>query len=332
MTVEINRAMGIEIFYGVVEAFHLDIILAIIIHVALRDKIDQTKKFLNLFSIFLLAVMTLGLMTLYAFMGFKVRRLTQSFYKFLVLEIKDMKDEQWRFILEDKVVRGNVFQRHFSLLNLLKDVVFCLFLFFAYARPLAIVVIISLCHTAQMVCTFLWPPYLLKWQNTLLKINSVFYVLIDLGFFVNIVAGSGMTISTRYYFIGFTLIVLVCLLILANVGFNTYYGVMEMWAKFKKWRERRKNKVAARPAPGSKPSESFEQIKQEKIDMDLSKASATSPISVENPGVMADPLAAKDRTPNTGKTAGLAKRFKKAPKQPRTLDQKAALSMKKIRV
>ena len=290
MTVEINRAMGIEIFYGVVEAFHLDIILAIIIHVALRDNIDQTKKFLNMFSIFLLAVMTLGLMMLYAFMGYKVRRLTQSFYKFIVLEIKDMKDEAWRFILEDKVVRGNVFQRHFSLINLLKDVVFCLFLFFLYNSPLAIVIFISLCHFAQMVCTLLWPPYLVKRQNVLLKINCVFYVLIDLGFFINVVAGRGMSISTRYYFIGFTLIVLVCLLILANVGFNTFYGMKDMWAKFKKWRERRKNKVAAIAATRGKPSESFEMLKPDIKQLDHSKESPASPtMPLKNSGLASSP-------------------------------------------
>ena len=264
MTVEINRSIGIEIFYGVVEAFHLDIVLAIIIHIVLRDKISSGYNFLNLFSVLILAVMSLGLMMLYIFMGWKVRRLTQSFYKFVVLEVKDMKDEAWRFLLQDKKVRGNVFQRHFNLLNMMKDVVFCLILFFAYPSPLAIVIVLMLLHVPQCVFTIYSAPYLVAWQNTVLKINSVFYVLIDLGFLINIIAGTNMSIETRYYYVGFTLIVLVCLLILCNIGFNTYYGFKETWKKFKKWRERRKNRVADKKAAQQEiQSDSMDGIRKE---------------------------------------------------------------------
>ena len=190
--------MGYDIFYGVVEAFHLDIVLSIMMHVTLRDKIDQTKKFLNIFSIFILAIMSLGLMMLYIFMGFKVRRLTQSFYKFVILEVKEMKDEPWRFLLEDKVVRnGNIYQRHLNLVNMIKDIVFCLFLFFMYSAPIAVVVVLCVLHIVLSVFAFIWPPFLVKWCNTLLRINGVFYVLIDIGFFINIVSGTSMSIGTR---------------------------------------------------------------------------------------------------------------------------------------
>lgn len=236
--------MDVSIFYGVVEAFHLDIVLSIIIHITLRDKINPDNQALNLFSIFLLAVMSLGLMVLYIFMGFKVRRLTQSFFKFVVLEVKDMKDEPWRFLLGDKQVKGNVFQRHFNLINLLKDILFCVVLFFAYDSPMAVTVILFLAHLPLCVLILVKPPFLVAWENRLLQINSVFYVLIDVGFLVNIGRGDKMSPETRYYYLGFTLIVLVGLLIITNVGFNTYYGIKEAWTKFKKWRERRKSKIS----------------------------------------------------------------------------------------
>ena len=52
---------------------------------------------------------------MYLFMAYTVSRLTDSYFKHAAIEIRHMKDEPYRFWLEDKNMHGNIFQRHFNL-------------------------------------------------------------------------------------------------------------------------------------------------------------------------------------------------------------------------
>lgn len=311
--------MGLEIFYGVVEAFHLEIILSIIIHLTLRDKVNPDNKALNLFAVFLLAVMSLGLLVLYIFMAYKVKKLTEAYFKYVVLEVKDMKDEPWRFLLSGKNVKGNMFQRHFNLINLLKDLVFCIFLYFSYNSPLLVVLVIFFIHLPCGILTMIRPPLLVEWENLLLKINAVAYILLDLGFLINIC--TAMKPETRYYYIGFTMCVLVGLLILTNIGMNTFYGIKQAWQKFKKWRERRnRNKIAASKNTSElkvnidkkEPvSESFDQLKDKNTSI-VKQTESTTPLQK---------IGGQEQPTNT------PKKKTKTPVAKKKLSKKASISM-----
>ena len=242
-----NKSIGIEIFYGIVEAFHLDIVLAIIIHIVLRDKVGHGKIGINYLSIVLLCFLTLGLFGLYIFMAYKVRGLSLSYKKFVVLDIAHMKGEAWRFLLENKKPYGNIFQRHYNLICMLRDLLFCLFLFFSYNKPLLTIIVILIVHLALAVMTFLWPPFILPWHNTICKINAVVYTLLDIMILIAI-AANDMSASTRYNYLGYPLIATVVVIIVSNIGFSMYYGARGAWAKFKKWKARKnKSKVAPNP-------------------------------------------------------------------------------------
>ena len=49
------------------------------------------------------------MITIYLYMAYTVDRLTKSYYKHIIIEVKDMKDEPMRFLLEDKIMNGNTF-------------------------------------------------------------------------------------------------------------------------------------------------------------------------------------------------------------------------------
>ena len=63
--------------------------------------------FVSLFSLFMVSM--------YLFMAYTVSRLTDSYFKHAIIEVRDMKTESYRFLLEDKNMHGNIFQRHFNL-------------------------------------------------------------------------------------------------------------------------------------------------------------------------------------------------------------------------
>lgn len=213
-------------------------------HVALKDKVSHKILSLNYIAITILVLISVGLMMLYGYMLYTVARLTSSYKKFVVLKIDEMKDEPWRFLLADKKAGGSIFQRHFNLINLGKDILNCFLIFFLYNYPTALVAILLLTHLVLLVFSIVQQPFIEAWQNRLLIINNVMYILIDLMFLVTSAAGKSMSLETRYYFIGFTLIVLVSLLILANIGFSFFYSLKDAIQKVKKWlAKRKKNKT-----------------------------------------------------------------------------------------
>ena len=88
-------------------------------------------------------------------------------------------------------------------------------------------------------------------------------------------------------------------MIMVNVGFNTYYGLKDLWTKFKKWRERRNNKVInLAKGKSNDPSESFESVKaKEQIEAYPRKPNQESISPLDNNSRLNDPAEKRDVNP-----------------------------------
>lgn len=150
-----------------------------------------------------------------------------------------MEDEPYRFWLEDKKPSGNIFQRHFNLLLLLKDVFVCTTLYVFYSSPAILITIISIGQSLFNCVLYTYPPFVLSLSNCLLITTQSFYMLLNLLFMINIYGDAKISENTRYYFIGFGMISVVLCIILANIGVNFYSTVVE-------WRKKCKKRLAER--------------------------------------------------------------------------------------
>jgi hypothetical protein len=227
-------------YFGFIEAFHLDIVLACIIHIAQRDKVSATKSVTSYLSIILVVIISLLLVAMYVFMAYTVERLSKSYKKHVVLDTKHMKDEKYRMWLEDKVAGGNRFQRHFNLVCLGKDIFNIVILYSLYYKVTVLVSLISVLQFGLLVCAIRWPPYLLRWMNFMLQGNNVLYMLLDIMFLVIIVGGQNISVNTRYYFVGFFMIGIVMIILLLNVGLPLFYTIRDLIKKCNRKNAKRK--------------------------------------------------------------------------------------------
>ena len=252
MTIEINNIIGPAMYFGFVEAFHLDFVLACIIHIAQRDKVSTSKSAANYLSIMLVVIISLLLVGMYVFMAYTVERLSKSYRRHVVLDIRHMKDERYRMWLEDKAPRGNIFQRHFNLLCLIKDIVNTTLLYSLYYHNIALMCLTTVVQIFMVIGSLAWPPYLDMWTNNLLRINQVMYFLLDIMFLANVVGGDNISPNGRYYFIGFVMISIVMVIIVLNVAIPLYYSIKELIQKCKK---RKRSKVEAEKAKNNEKCE-----------------------------------------------------------------------------
>lgn len=174
-------------------------------------------------------------------MGYTVARITAAKHKYFLLEVSEMQDEPYRFWLEDKKPSGNIFQRHFNLLLLLKDVFVCVILYVFYSKPAVLISFISFGQAIFNCMMYSYPPFANSLTNCLLLTTQSFYMLLNLLFMINIYGDVKISDQTRYYFIGFGMIAVVLCIIVANIGVNFYSTVVEWRKKCKKiLAERRK--------------------------------------------------------------------------------------------
>jgi len=261
-----------------VESFHLDLVLSILIHIGQRDSVSHSGLGMKYLSMILVSLLSLALVSMYLFMGYSVSRITEAKQKYFLLEVSEMQDEPYRFWLEDKKPSGNIFQRHFNLLLLLKDVFVCVTLYVFYTRPAVLITIISIGQAAFNCAMYAYPPFTRTISNCLLLTTQSFYMLLNLLFMINIYGDTKISDETRYYFIGLGMIVVVLCIILANIGVNFYSTIIE-WRKKckKKLAERRKvqqsqpsalKSIISKPNQASKISESavFEEETRKAID------------------------------------------------------------------
>ena len=208
--------------------------LSILIHIGQRDSVSHSGIGTKYLSMILVSILSLALISMYLFMGYTVTRITEAKRKYFLLEVKDMEDEPYRFWLEDKKPSGNIFQRHFNLLLLLKDVFVCVTLYVFYTSPAILITIISIGQAFFNCVLYAYPPLIRPLSNCLLITTQSFYMLLNLLFMINIYGDAKISDNTRYYFIGFGMISVVLCIILANIGVNFYSTVVEWRKKCKK--------------------------------------------------------------------------------------------------
>lgn len=175
-------------------------------------------------------------------MIYTIDRLTKAFRQYTIIEVRDMKDEPFKFLLEENKADGNVFQRYYSLINMSKDIYNSFALFFLYHNPLALVLTILALQLFFTVNLLLYPPYIKQWVNRMSLITQVLYCLLDVVFIWNIAGGKRISTEDRYYYIGFSLIGLVIAVILCNMGFGTFYSMKETLKDCRKKREKERLK------------------------------------------------------------------------------------------
>lgn len=255
----------------------MDILLSIVIHIMFRDTVSSSGLNLRYVAIVFVSLLAMGLISLYLLMGYTVNRLTKAYREYGILEIRDMKDEKLRFWVEDKVMTGNVFQRHFSLLMMLKDVWVCLNLLALYTNTLAMMSLLLLVQLVFSILASMYPPFTIKWQNTVMQITQWSYVVLDFLFILNEVLA--ITPEQRYFFIGFSMIACVIVTMVANVGIGTYQNMKVTWQKCKKKKEKL-SQVKSKP--------------KEELDIEDSKdgiqASGFSSLSASKATTDKDPL------------------------------------------
>ena len=208
-------------------------------HICLRDRIRHKVLGLNYLAITLVSLTCICLMSVYLFMIYTIDRLTKAFRQYTIIEVRDMKDEPFKFLLQENKADGNVFQRYYSLINMSKDIYNSFALFFLYHNPLALVLTILALQLFFTVNLLLYPPYIKQWVNRMSLITQVLYCLLDVVFIWNIAGGKRISTEDRYYYIGFSLIGLVIVIIITNIGFGFYYGIRDAIIKLKN--RKRKN-------------------------------------------------------------------------------------------
>ena len=187
------------------------------------------------FAIVLVSALSLSLLSMYMFMIYTINRLTKVYHeKNKIVKIKEMKQETFRFLLEDKNIDGNFFQRHYSVINLIKDNYNCFLLYHFYNSPLTLVVCLLLIQVPMTILLCVCPPYRLPWNNRMSLVTQLLYCVLDIVFIWNIAGGKSISPTVRYYYIGFSLIVVVMAIILTNVGFGLYYNIKKMIEKRRK--------------------------------------------------------------------------------------------------
>ena len=220
-------------FLGILECFHTDLVLSIYIHLQFST-FSHAKLLLGLdyFAIVFLCLLVIGMAVLYSFMFYTVHRLTKAYFEHSVIEIKDMPNEKFAHWLADKKPEGNFFQRNLNVLLLLRDVFNCTVLMGCYSNVLLVMILVSSVHFAFALLAIVCKPYQSPYQNLLLIITESSYLVLDLLFLGNII-GRKMSPQMRYYAMGFSMIGVVMLIIISNIGIIAYHKSKDVINLFK---------------------------------------------------------------------------------------------------
>lgn len=289
-----NKKIDQEVFFSMVESFHLDFILAIMIHVGQRDSVSHRGFGMKYFTILLVSLFTICLVSLYLFMAYTVSRITESKRKYFMIKVKEMEDEPYRFWLEDKKPDGNAFQRHFNLIMLLKDIFICSTLYGFYYKSHALISVLSLMQLILAASVVFYPPYIKKHDNALLIISQVLYSLLNFAFIFNIFGGDSISVNTRYYFVGFTMIGIVMLILVVTIGFSLYLNISSRIKKCKKKKEAQKVKAIQRDPKEKKTNGSVSQDQQDESMMSASGNNSPDKSELSSSAVQNDPKSNMD--------------------------------------
>jgi len=153
-------------------------LLSLIIFINNRKGVDvwSSEKYL---VVCIVSLMFVSIFFLYFFIGFKIRHLINSYYKYAIIEVKDMQDEPLRGLLQDKNESGNFYQCYYNLINMLRELVFCLVLYFLVGSPKTVISLITAIQFINLIAMMFNPPYKKSWMNVNLIITNVLYLMLD---------------------------------------------------------------------------------------------------------------------------------------------------------
>ena len=238
--------VGPEFFFGIVLAFHNDIILSVILHLTSKETTPNQGSGLNLIGNLFVAVVVLVMIFTYGMMAYTVYRLTNAYLKYPMLEISDMKDERFKFWIEDKNVKGNFFQRHYSLVNMMKDLFNIPLLYVFYYNSLVYVILITVIQIPDCVFLVLYPPYKMNMINRLVQVTQFMFLALDVLFLINILGDNSISVYTRYYGIGFSMMAVVIVIFVVNFGWTLYFYIRETIRKRREEKEEKEREEKAR--------------------------------------------------------------------------------------
>ena len=98
-----------SVFFGIFESFHLDSVLAVLVFIGQRERVNQKNDLGKYLVIVFVAGYSVFMLSMYLYMAYTVSRITDSYFRHAIIEVRHMKDEQMRFLLEDKNMYGNIF-------------------------------------------------------------------------------------------------------------------------------------------------------------------------------------------------------------------------------
>jgi hypothetical protein len=268
----VNEALGMRFFYGLFESNNLELVLSIMVFVAEQDRLDMPVPAKVLTNSFV-ALLMLGILSVYGGMFWYVRRAAaKSNQETKSLDSADKKEpespttttpEKKKDLLEFLVIdkdleKCNFFQRNFSLIQLVKDIVFAGLLYIAYSSPLSILGVLSTVQIAFIVLVFKYRPFKLKRQNLQLIITQIVYGLLDVTMLVLATLPENGTEKIRYFGFGFTLIALVLSIFVVSFGFAGYEAYLTIKAAVQLLRSKYK-KSQVKPADQAKDHVSLEE-------------------------------------------------------------------------
>ena len=265
---KIHRIIGVEMIFGLMESFHMDSVLSVLVFIGQRDRVNSKSSLSRYLVLVFTSFYSLLLVSTYLYMCYTISRLTNSYFEHIIIDVKDFKNEPMKFLLADKDVRGNKFQRHFNLMILTKDLFFAVLLYSVYYHPRALIMLLTLVQSTLLVLIFAYPPYNTPRLNSSVKITQTLYLLLNLWFMVLIFGGDDISESVRYYIIGFSMICNVLLVLVCNIAYSIFDTIQE-WkrkrAKNQRKLEREKQKMnkvsnsnesmVSRPEEGSSKNE-----------------------------------------------------------------------------
>lgn len=233
---KMNGWVNLSIFYGIVEAHHLDIVLSLLIFESEQKRLELEvggKIGHNFFA----AIVLGGMAALYTTMFYKVLKLKKAKSALKPSSEAKSPESMWEFLLEDKITGGNFIQTHLNFIQLAKDIIFASLLYVGYSQPVVITVSITV---VQMVFGYLiikFKPFRERWMNIQLIITQGVYLLLDILFVTLAIMPRHESEKARYYYLGFPMIALVAILILASFvfsGYGAYVSIKDIIANLKK--------------------------------------------------------------------------------------------------
>ena len=248
---------------GIFEAFHTEFLLAIMIFVDNRKGVNEWTP-ARYIVVSMVSLFFVGILFLYFFIGFKIRHLINSYYKYAIIEVKDMKNEPLKNILADKNESGNFYQCYFNLINLVRELSFCIALYFLVHFPRIVISILTTLQVINLLLMSLYRPYKKSWMNVNLIITNVLYLMLDVVLACLIFGGDRISKEVKYNVFGFGMIGIVFGLLVCNLGISLYFSIVEFIRKRRRAKEKKINSAMNPQLPDKSPQSNS--ISEDKSD------------------------------------------------------------------